>query len=704
MYFIRKTPTLSNTSIKTLFVLILGVVFFVNTSYAQKKVRDSLVQLLQTEHSTIHFSEKDTIHINLLNKLANNLLYYKADSLLKVSKQALDLSKGIDYKKGHIEALSNIGNYYTLKGDYENAIENFETVQRILEEEKITNYIIENQKNLGIAYFYTNNYAEALKQFLKGIEIATKEDNKPMLSSINENLGIMYAAQDNYQQAFTYFEIANKINKEIGDETSIASTSAYIAKNYADIGKHEYALEHINNSIKVFEKHKLMDWLAYSYQVKGDIFLKNKNYKWAISWYNQSQSLHDKSVEGEKMEITLLNGLAEANLGLKKTYVSKKSALKALEIASRLNDIEGIEKSSEVLYKISKRNNDVVSALKYHEIYKKISDSIIKNGNQKNLLMLQTKINHEQQKQSLIEENKKAMAKQYIYIYITLAIVLILIIIALLIKRSAKMQKDLNKELNTVNQELNTKKTDLENNEVKLKNINETKDKMFSIIGHDLRGPIGALQDLLDLFKNGEINQNEFLKLVPKLRTDIGNISFTLNNLLSWGRTQMNGTTTTPTVVSLIDLAKDNINFLSQIADKKSIKMINKIDENTLIWSDENQINLVIRNLMSNALKFTPKNGSISIKAREMNMHWEVSINDTGVGIKKETLDNMFLKNTNITTYGTDNEKGTGLGLVLCKEMVENNKGEIRVESTLNVGTSFYFTVPKPEKTYQKAG
>ena len=110
------------------------------------------------------------------------------------------------------------------------------------------------------------------------------------------------------------------------------------------------------------------------------------------------------------------------------------------------------------------------------------------------------------------------------------------------------MQKDLNKELNTVNQELNTKKTDLENNEVKLKNINETKDKMFSIIGHDLRGPIGALQDLLDLFKNGEINQNDFLKLVPKLRTDIGNISFTLNNLLSWGRTQMNGTTTTPTV------------------------------------------------------------------------------------------------------------------------------------------------------------
>ena len=704
MYSIRKTPTLSNTSIKTLFVLILGVVFFVNTSYAQKNVRDSLVQLLQTEHSTIHFSEKDTIHINLLNKLANNLLYYKADSLLKVSKQALDLSKGIDYKKGHIEALSNIGNYYTLKGDYENAIENFETVQRIVEEEKITNYIIENQKNLGIAYFYTNNYAEALKQFLKGIEIATKEDNKPMLSSINENLGIMYAAQDNYQQAFTYFEIANKINEEIGDETSIASTGAYIAKNYAEIGKHEYALEHINNSIKVFEKHKLMDWLAYSYQVKGDIFLKNKNYKWAISWYNQSQSLHDKSVEGEKMEIPLLNGLAEANLGLKKTYVSKKSALKALEIASRLNDIEGIEKSSEILYKISKRNNDVVSALKYHEIYKKISDSIIKNGNQKNLLMLQTKINHEQQKQSLIDENKKAMAKQYIYIYITLAIVLILIIITLLIKRSAKMQKDLNKELNTVNQELNTKKTDLENNEVKLKNINETKDKMFSIIGHDLRGPIGALQDLLDLFKNGEINQNEFLKLVPKLRTDIGNISFTLNNLLSWGRTQMNGTTTTPTVVSLIDLAKDNINFLSQIADRKSIKMINKIDENTLIWSDENQINLVIRNLMSNALKFTPKNGTITIKAREMNKHWEVSINDTGVGIKKETLDNMFLKNTNVTTYGTDNEKGTGLGLVLCKEMVENNKGEIRVESTLNVGTSFYFTVPKPEKTYQKAG
>jgi len=696
MCFFNKITISFNIYTKTFFVLVWSVFLFTHISYGQKNVRDSLIQLLHKYDSNISFSKKDTIHINLLNQLGKNLLYYKNDSLLRLSKQALSLSKEIDYKKGYIDALSNIGNYHALKGNHEKAIQNFKTVLKIAEKEEIIDLIIKTHKNLGKVYFYNNNYSEALKQFLNGIEIANKADDKKMLASINQNIAIMYATQKNYEQAFIYFKISKKISEEIDDEISIACTNANMARNYAETGYYDHALQHVNNSIKVFEKHNLMDWLAYAYQVKGTIYLKNKNYKWAISWYNQSQSLYDKNVEDEKMEITLLNGFAEANLGLKKNDISHKNALKALEISLRLNDIEGIEKSSEILYKTSKNKKDIVNAFKYHEIYKKMSDSIIKNGRQKNLLMLKTKINHEQQKQVLIEENEKSLAKQYVFIYITLAIVLILIIITLLFKRSSKIQKNLNKELH-----LN--KINLENNQVKLKGINDTKNKMFSIIGHDLIGPISAFQNLLELFKKGEINQTEFLKFVPKLRNDIDNISFTLNNLLAWGQTQMNGTITKPTIVSLMKLVENNVNLLSQIADNKSIKLINKIDKNTLIFSDTNQINIVIRNLMSNALKFTPKNGIITIKAKEMNDFWEVTINDTGVGIKKEVLDKMFLKKTNITTYGTDNEKGTGLSLILCKEMVENNKGKIWVESILNKGTSFFFTVPKSKKTFQKA-
>jgi len=349
-----------------------------------------------------------------------------------------------------------------------------------------------------------------------------------------------------------------------------------------------------------------------------------------------------------------------------------------------------------IVFHLKKTRKDYIGALSYHELFQRISDTIAKNGSEKNLLMLKTKVNHEQQKKSLIEANEKALAKQKNYVYASLAILLILAVITLLVRRSERIQKNLNKELHS-------KKSDLERNEIELKAINETKDKMFSIIGHDLRGPIGAFQGLLQLFKNGEITQTEFLQFVPKLRTDIDNISFTLNNLLSWGQTQMNGTITQPSVISLEHLVKDNINLLSEIAGNKSIKMVSHLKENTLAWSDADQIDIVIRNLMSNALKFTPKNGMVTINAEEKSSHWEIAVRDTGVGMDKETQEKIFAKNSNVTTYGTDNEKGTGLGLSLCKEMVENNNGIIWVESVLRKGTSFYFTVPKTKKNLKKA-
>jgi signal transduction histidine kinase len=126
--------------------------------------------------------------------------------------------------------------------------------------------------------------------------------------------------------------------------------------------------------------------------------------------------------------------------------------------------------------------------------------------------------------------------------------------------------------------------------------------------------------------------------------------------------------------------------------------------QNCLILADENQIDVVVRNLISNAIKFTPKNGLITLHGEEMETHWKIKIRDTGIGMDEKTLKKLFKENSNITTYGTNNEKGTGLGLSLCKEMVEKNRGEIWVESAPQKGSTFYFTVPKIIKKYRKAG
>jgi signal transduction histidine kinase len=166
----------------------------------------------------------------------------------------------------------------------------------------------------------------------------------------------------------------------------------------------------------------------------------------------------------------------------------------------------------------------------------------------------------------------------------------------------------------------------------------------------------------------------------------------------------MNGSVTRPAVIPVENIVGDNFNLLSEIAEAKSIKLVSNVPSNTLAWVDGDQLDIVIRNLISNALKFTKANGLVSVAAQERTDHWEIAVRDTGIGMPKETVEKIFSKNTNITTYGTNNEKGTGLGLSLCKEMVEKNNGTIWVDSSPQQGSCFYFTVPKAKSSYQKAG
>ncbi|UWX56278.1 HAMP domain-containing histidine kinase [Maribacter litopenaei] len=394
-------------------------------------------------------------------------------------------------------------------------------------------------------------------------------------------------------------------------------------------------------------------------------------------------------------EITLLTGIATAHLNMGRDSISINYAQQAFDLSKKIDVVSGIEEGAKLLYQIHKNNGDFKNALEYHEIFKEVSSKISRKESQKGLTMLKTKIAYERQKEQLMEENEKAPAQQKNYVYATLIILLIFLVLTLLIKRNAKIQKKLNKELIS-------KQEDLKRKEKFLHEVNRTKNKLFSIIGHDLRGPIGAFQGLIKLFKEGEMTKDEFIGFVPKLKSDIDHIAFTLNNLLSWGQTQMNGAITKPSITSIDSIVNENIALLSEVANNKSIKLINRIEAQTITWCDSDQIDIVIRNLMSNALKFTPENGMVTIGAIEKTKQWEIYVRDNGVGMTEETLGKIFNQSGTHSTYGTNDEKGTGPGLSLCKEMVEKNQGIIWVDSAINKGSSFYFTIPKAQKEYKK--
>ena len=679
-------------------------------SYAQtvqvQQLKDSIAYL----RSQPQFSEKDTAHINLLNDLAKNLRYYDLENALELAKEALELSREAEYPEGESTALLRIGDYYSDNGQSDEAINKFKQALEIannLDDQLIPLRII---NNLSSEYTYKGDFAQALNGYLDGLERITAyleiEENRDILtfqSIMNENIANLFASQKDFEQSLRYYEQVRKINTKIGNAVIMAETNSNMASVYAEKGDSEYkedkdfeyAMFHVNSSIKTFEEKKIMDWLAYAYEVKGKIHLKQNNFKWALHWYRQSELLHE-DLQDDRGKIDLYNGMAQVYHKQNADSIAEKYALEAYDISSRIKDAEGKQECAKTLYEIHKNSKNYTKALGYLELYQDLSANMYRNENKKSLVLIKTQSEYNEKSKAIMEANERALAKRDRYVWVSLSIFLVLLILIFLIYRNQKIQKRLNGVLSA-------KKELLEKRESELKDNNETKTKLFSIIGHDLRGPIGALQGLLNMFSDGEITKKEFLEFLPKLRGDVDHIYFTLNNLLSWGHSQLNGSITKPEVTALENIVSENINLLSEQAQNKSIRIVNELPENTNTWADGNQIDIVIRNLMSNALKFTPQNGMIKISGEEYADHWQISVRDTGVGMDQATLDKLFDKNSNVTTYGTNNEKGTGLGLSLCKEMVEKNKGKIWVESTLRKGSTFHFTLPKIKRSYPKA-
>jgi PAS domain S-box-containing protein len=229
-----------------------------------------------------------------------------------------------------------------------------------------------------------------------------------------------------------------------------------------------------------------------------------------------------------------------------------------------------------------------------------------------------------------------------------------------------------------------------------LNELNATKDKFFSIIAHDLRGPFANFRVVTDLLTSSydeleETEKKEFLELI---KDSANNLYSLLENLLDWSRSQRGTMPFNPNEFDFSLIAKNTVNFLKLSADNKNIELINNITDDTYITADVNMITTVIRNLVSNAIKFTANGGQININSTITEKDSIFSVQDNGIGLSKETINKLFRIDTQVTTIGTNDEKGTGLGLILCKEFVEKHGGKIWVESEVGKGSTFYFSLP----------
>lgn len=265
-----------------------------------------------------------------------------------------------------------------------------------------------------------------------------------------------------------------------------------------------------------------------------------------------------------------------------------------------------------------------------------------------------------------------------------------------------QINRNLEKKVEERTAEVATKNTRLEaqnkllvEQKDRLESLNSIKAKLFSIISHDLRSPINSIQGVLHLMNSDALSQEEIKMLSNNLNNQVQITQNLLDNLLYWSKLQMQGININYTKVNLFQLIENTLH-LFKASNNKNLNIQNIVQEDTFVWADANMIALVIRNLVANAVKFTPNGGDIAVEVYPTDSdHTQVTVRDNGIGIPEENLPKIFDNASHLSTLGTSQEKGTGLGLMLCKEFVEKNHGKIWVESTLNKGSQFIFTLPK---------
>lgn len=277
------------------------------------------------------------------------------------------------------------------------------------------------------------------------------------------------------------------------------------------------------------------------------------------------------------------------------------------------------------------------------------------------------------------------------------------------IKNGKQLTGLVSAELITINNEIclvsvisditKRKNTELEiiKRKEELKELNATKDKFFSIIAHDLKSPFNGILGFSQLLNDKVIGKQyekvqEYAQIIYESSQRAMDL---LSNLLEWSKAQTGKLQFNPKKINFTTLAISIVDLLSISARQKSIKMEVLLQDSLIIIADEHMVNTVLRNLISNAIKFTPRKGKITISAEQNDQNLVIIIKDTGVGIPTSNLKKMFEIDGGISTPGTEKEKGTGLGLILCKDFIEKHNGKIWVESEVGVGSSFYFTIPK---------
>ncbi len=642
-----------------------------NILFSQQKQLDSLIKITYSKSDSLNIDRASTLiyELSLKEQFDEGLKY--CDTLIKISQE-------INYDNG-------IGQLYNEKAAIYNQTDKLYEALQCFDQASL--YYGRIRYNRGLAIIQNNkavieqrlgNPEKSITHLLEANQYYEKLKDSISLATTINNIGNVYGDLNDFKAAKKYYYQSLHLKKKTNSNT-IGSTLNNIALIYIKEKKLDSALSLLNESLAVNKKDDNSKGISEAYSALGNISFLKQEYQEAKKYYESALFLGGK-VEYKQRLIRTKLALGEIAIVTKEFKDAEKYLSSAREESKKLNSTPLLLHSYDLSSILDSARGDYLNAYKWQKEHQNLFNEHIQKETSDKINLVIKRLENEKKQQVFLDKQKIAeqgvkeeLFKQKIYTYIAIAAFAVAIIFIIGIIKSRLERAKYIKELNESNQ---------------------VKNKLFSIISHDLKNEIHGLDNTLTLLQEDVISENEFREIIPLLSNSAHQTSLLLNNLLNWSKSQMNKLKSNPKIFDFSEIISEKITFFASKASQKGITLTNNLTDGTKVFADKDMCTIVSQNLIANAIKFCNSGDTITIYNNEEENTTKIYFEDTGIGISEENIAKLF-SDEHLTTKGTNNETGTGLGLKICKELITLNKGTLVVKSTFGEGSTFCITLPK---------
>lgn len=567
---------------------------------------------------------------------------------------------------------------------------------RVAKKSKIKNLEADVAHNYGASYYIVGNYDFALQKFMEALFLYESQNNKRGISKCIAGQGLIQLGIGRYNEANKLFQRAILINRELGDENLLSKNLLNVGISQSELKHYEDAYKSFHQSLKLSKKNKFKDNEHLALNRLGNILYLKNEIDSSIYYYQKVISDTDEANLWEKS--FAFSGLSEAYSKKGNYKLAEEFGLTGFRFAKMVQANWDIARAAEILSVAYKKDNNFEEAYKYLEISKSYTDSLFNEAKLKeiNLLQLDRK---ESENQKLIAKNEVSQQKLKNAKIFTISVILLMLFVLTILYqyvKNSKLKEKLFKELEEKNLDIENQKALIINQNENLSELNQTKNKLFSILSHDLKSPINSIQQVLELLKAGEISNDELKIMTEHLVVQVDKTSAMLNNMLHWSMTQLDGAKTIAVNINLENVINDSVGAMFLMMSNKKIQLRVEDKKAMIVKADENHAHIIINNLLSNAIKYTPEDGLIDIKYTESITCYSVHITNSGSKISDNKIEEILnFDKRMISEMGTGLEEGTGLGLLLVKQFLSDNNGKLDILYHPEKGTEFVASFPK---------